>query len=229
MRLRQKLFLGYMIIGVIAVGAEWFTLNELKKITESFEKNLPEKVQSLVNASREDDLSKLIRYYDEVLTQSARNYAFTQDKKWETRYRNIEPKLDAAIKEAIQGGDQVDSAFFSNVDKANLALVKMEYASIELVNSSRAEGAVKILEGGDYWTQKALYAKGLDDYVEKRKDREGSASDDLMTTVDSAIRQNQLLIGQYTWMVLISVIIVCAATIAIPVLVLRTFSEPSQQ
>lgn len=26
---------------------------------------------------------QLMRYYDEVLTQSARNYAFTKDKKWE--------------------------------------------------------------------------------------------------------------------------------------------------
>jgi CHASE3 domain sensor protein len=74
MGIRQKLLLGYLAIGVIAVGAELFTLNELKKIAETFERSIPEKVQSLTNASREDDLSKLIRYYDEVLTQSARNY-----------------------------------------------------------------------------------------------------------------------------------------------------------
>jgi hypothetical protein len=144
-------------------------------------------------------------------------------------YRSFEPKLDAAIKEAIKRGDQLDDTFFSNVDKANLALVKMEYASIELVNSSKADGAVKILESSDYWSQKALYTKGLDGYVEKRKAREGHALDDLTTMVDSMIRHNQHLIGQYTCMVLISIIVVCAAAIAIPVLVLRTVSEPSQQ
>ena len=42
---------------------------------------------------------QLMRYYEEVLTQSARNYAFTQDKKWEQRYITIEPESDKIIKE----------------------------------------------------------------------------------------------------------------------------------
>jgi hypothetical protein len=229
MKVRQKLFLGTMAIGMIAVGTELFTLTKLKNITRDFEISLPAKIQSLAHASQEDDLSKQIRYYDEVLTQSARNYAFTRDKKWQERYKSFEPKLDMAIKEAIKNGDLLDAKFFAEVDKANLALVKMEYASMELVSNSRADEAVKILESSDYWTQKTLYNKGLDDYVEKRKAREGYASDVLTTTAASAIEQNRYLIRQYTRMVLVSIVIIVAAAIAIPILVQCTALEPSQQ
>ena len=32
---------------------------------------------------------QLMRYYEEVLAQSARNYAFTGDKKWEQRWSQV--------------------------------------------------------------------------------------------------------------------------------------------
>lgn len=46
-------------------------------------------------------LSNEIVYLDEVLTMSSRMNAATGNQMWEKRYRQFEPKLDAAIKESV--------------------------------------------------------------------------------------------------------------------------------
>lgn len=44
-----------------------------------------------------------IRYYDEVLTMSARMGALTEDLAWERRYDEVEPRLDQALARASAG------------------------------------------------------------------------------------------------------------------------------
>lgn len=106
--------------------------------------------------------------YCEVLTQSARNYALTRDKKWEKRYRAIEPLLDVLIKESINLCKKEDKKFIETLDKANIALVKMEYKAIELVNSGKADEAVQLLESTEYNDQKQILSGGLSNYVESK-------------------------------------------------------------
>ena len=48
-----------------------------------------------------EQLRGTIVHLDEVLTMSARMAAVTGDQAWEARYRQYEPQLDSAIKEAI--------------------------------------------------------------------------------------------------------------------------------
>lgn len=108
---------------------------------------------------------QLMGYYGEVLTQSARNYAFTQDKKWEKRYRTIEPESNKIIKESISVSTPENRKFFEILDTANQALVKMEYRAIDLVNNGNTKKAVKILESDEYEKQKKILAEGLTYYV----------------------------------------------------------------
>ncbi len=177
MRISQKLTLGFLaIVSLVAVVGS-ICLYQLHKITEPLEQDIPETVRVISESSRLDGLAQFTRYYDEVLTQSARNFAFTKDKKWEKRYRDVEPKLDRIIKEAIERGDEKDKEYFSSVDKANLALVDMEYEAIEFVNNGQAEKAVKILESQEYWNQKKIYEQGLRDYVQ----RKGARYDEALT------------------------------------------------
>ena len=98
----------------------------------------------------------LIYYYDEVLTQSARNYAFTQDKKWEKRYRESEPKLIATLEEALADGDHTDKEFLESIKKANLKIVEMEYRSIEHVNSGQTQQADRMISPASTtgWTER---------------------------------------------------------------------------
>ena len=137
------------------------SLSQEAAATVAVDEYSTESIRSLETASRLRELSLLIDYYDEVLTQSARNYAFTQDKKWERRYRESEPKLIATLEEALANGDRTDKEFLESIDKANLKLVEMEYRSIELVNAGQSQQAIDILESSQYWQQKRIYNQSL--------------------------------------------------------------------
>ena len=108
---------------------------------------------------------QLMRYYDEVLTQSARNYAFTGDEKWALRYKAIEPLSDKLLKDAIIHVDIDIKPFFVTMDEANTKLVKMEYRAVELVNEGKKEKAIKILESDEYSKEKKILAGGLEELV----------------------------------------------------------------
>ena len=60
-------------------------LMQLDRIAKPLDKDLPDSIGTITRASYLDSLAQFIRYYDEVLTQSARNYAFTREKKCRTR------------------------------------------------------------------------------------------------------------------------------------------------
>ncbi len=110
---------------------------------------------------------QLMRYYDEVLTQSARNYAFTGDKKWELRYKAIEPLLEQLLNDLIKNADDKTVQFFENIGLANIFSVKMECEALELVNKGKKEDAVRRLEGDEYSREKKFLAEGLENYVAK--------------------------------------------------------------
>lgn len=168
MKAGRKLIFGFSIVAALVAAVGGFSLLQMHKIAEPLTDEIPAIVNQMAETSHQDSTAQFIRYYDEVLTQSARNYAFTQDKKWELRYRQVEPKLDRMIKRAIEEGGQTDKEFFSGVDKANLALVQMEYKAIELVNSNRPWEAVEILESSEYWEHKDSYEQGLRNYIARR-------------------------------------------------------------
>ncbi|WP_157268431.1 putative bifunctional diguanylate cyclase/phosphodiesterase [Azohydromonas aeria] len=99
---------------------------------------------------------------DEVLTMSARMAAATGDLAWERRYREVEPRLDAAIKEALAlAPDAARGSAAAATDAANTALVTMENQAFELVRQGRAERAQQLLAGDEYTHQKRIYGAGM--------------------------------------------------------------------
>lgn len=108
------------------------------------------------------NLSDQIKYYDEVLTMSARMNAATGNSIWEKRYRKFEPLLDATIKESIRLAPQAyDSQDVKETDAANQRLVAMEYKSFELVNKGETLEAQSLLSGFAYESEKQKYASGV--------------------------------------------------------------------
>jgi two-component system sensor histidine kinase HydH len=124
---------------------------------------------------------ELMRYYDEVLTQSARNYAFTGDKKWEIRYKAVEPLSDRLLKDAIQNADDATRPFFVTMDEANTELVKIEHRALDLVNEGKREEAVRLLEGAEYAKEKKTLAGGLEDFASKVQAKQEMMSQDVLT------------------------------------------------
>jgi len=131
---------------------------------------------------------QLMRYYEEVLAQAARNYAFTGDKKWEMRYRAVEPMSDCLLKDAIANTDEKIKPFFIVMDNANMQLVKMEYKSIDLVNEGKKEQAIELLEGKEYANQRIVLAGGLENFITKIEGKTFS-SDDISDIMIPSVQQ----------------------------------------
>jgi len=68
--------------------------------------------ESVHRVSHKSYHAEMMQYYEEVLSQSARNYAFTSDKKWEQRYIEFEKLSDKLLKDAIKKADSSDKDFF---------------------------------------------------------------------------------------------------------------------
>lgn len=167
----------------LAISYQLGVINEQTDASMALSDRLPERFETLSHASHLDKLALSIKYYDEVLTQSARNYAFTGDAQWELRYRTAEPELDAVIKEAISEGGETEKLFFDTVNDANQALVVMEYDSIELVNQGMSAEAIKILNSDWYWQNKAIYSNALEQYISSRGNEYYMRSDEVVETI----------------------------------------------
>ena len=115
--------------------------------------------------------SEMMQFYDEVLAQSARNYALTMNKIWEQRYRQIEPISDKLLKNAIEitinDLDDEIKDFFLKMNTANQKLVKMEYVAIDLVNDSKHKQAIDLLDSDEYLQQRIILASGLEEFTKK--------------------------------------------------------------
>ena len=226
MRIMQKLVLGFLLISLMVGVVGYISLIRLDKVAAPLNKEIPEAIKTVGETSHLDSLAQLIRYYDEVLTQSARNYVFTGEKKWKKRYQSIEPKLDKIIKGAIKNGDERDKEFFSNVNKANLALVEMEYMSIELVNNDQMDAAIKILESSAYWNEKLAYEQGLRNYVQRRGVKYGESLLNSTKIIELATKDAQSLIKASSKLVFIFTIIALILAIGIGIYISRLISNP---
>ena len=166
MKLASNLSIGFLTVIISIIGVWSILLLQLNQIENQLA-DLQDSNKELQKTAELNDLATDIKYYDESLTQSARNYAFTGDVKWKERYSVDEPELDKTIKRSNELGDESDHEFFASIDNANLALVEMEYESIKLVDQGKSADAIKILESKQYWDLKKTYAQGLVSYAVK--------------------------------------------------------------
>jgi|GEM_PF-514944 len=175
--IRWKIIGGYIALALLTCVSGAISYRQITAIEAPLTKDIPQSIENIRKSSELDNYAQEIRYYDELLTQSARNYAFTEDTKWKDRYNAAVPELDRIIKAAIENGDDEDKTFFSSVDSANLALVDMEVRSQVDTDHGNTKDAIKILESKEYWDQKAIYSKGLQDYVHRRAAAKDSTID----------------------------------------------------
>ncbi|MCF7877321.1 MAG: PAS domain S-box protein [Candidatus Omnitrophica bacterium] len=196
-RLSIKILFWFSLFIIAIIATNFLFLYQLHRIDKPLREDLPADIKNIKKAERLDHLAQLVRYYDEVLTQSARNYAFTAEQKWKSRYQNIEPKLNKAIKEAIAKGSREDKKFFKSIDQANKILVRLEYQAIELTDQGNQEAAISILESSQYEKNKDKYQAGFGQYL-KRRQREhkqaltfsGKDVDITINTLDKMVKQS---------------------------------------
>jgi len=166
--MRNKMLWLIFTIVIIATTIGSFLIFRLYQISQFIGNNVPTVMKELEIKYQLDKLAEYVHYYDEVLTQSARNYAFTGDVKWKTRYNENVGNLDEVIKQAQVTGGEIEKEFFVTVDTANTALVEMEEDAMASVDAGDKTKAVAILESQAYSDQKKIYQAGLDEYLNFR-------------------------------------------------------------
>lgn len=111
-----------------------------------------------------DDLvvvTEAIRYYDEVLTMSARMAAYSGDGSWRQRYDKAVPQLDDAIGLAVAHVPKARAAL-EQTRQANQRLITLEQRAFLLAEVGRLLEAQQILGSAEYDGDKKIYSLGVD-------------------------------------------------------------------
>ncbi|HEX2805197.1 MAG TPA: bifunctional diguanylate cyclase/phosphodiesterase, partial [Kineosporiaceae bacterium] len=109
-----------------------------------------------------------IRYYDELLTMSARLAAASGDTSYVERYQQAVPKLDRVIGEAMSVvPDRAADDAVRATDQANQALIALEEDSFRRLAAGDRAGAYAYVTSTRYARLKAEYRQGMDVAVER--------------------------------------------------------------
>ena len=227
--INRKIILGFLVIVLIIAITGFSSLFQVRGITNTIIEEIPLSIEQLEKTSNLDALARFIQYYDEVLTMSARNYAFTSDIRWKTRYYDYVPLLDAAISESIEKGDEEEVNFFESVDIANIALIKMEEEAIENVDNGNYGEAIAILESKEYWRQKEIYKTGLINYVETRGENYEAALSISTEELSKISIDSQNTIKRVSYFILIAILLTLAVAFFVGFYVSRKISKPIKE
>ncbi|KAF6247973.1 hypothetical protein C6990_00540 [Nitrosopumilus sp. b3] len=186
MKIKTRLFIGFLLIGGFVGLMGIISIFQLQETSEHLNL-LDDNLDTLKTSERLLLHANKIQYYDEVLTQSARNYAFTGDEIWEKRYFEIEPLLSEELSGALDLGNNIEKSFFSSVNDANSNLVNLELEVIESVKNGNLKNAISILESQEYKSNKEIYQKSLMKYLENRNLEHTSIMEDSTTDVDISL------------------------------------------
>ncbi len=184
MKLNYLLISRVLLVAVLVGTVGYGSLSRLNLVVEPLNVQMPESIQQVRDASSMDSLAPLILYYDEVLTQSARNFGFTNDSKWFERYQTAKKEINLKIEEAIQNGDDKDRNILSSMSSAQIALESMESESIQLTSEAKREEAIGILDSEEYLYKKGIYLQGISDFVSASKVKNDKAINDLSTNLN---------------------------------------------
>ena len=205
------------------------SLYQLGQISDPLSRDIPGSFESINETEHLESLAHSIRYYDEVSSQSVRNYAFTHNRKWEQRYQDAKSKYDSMVKEAIDRGTERDKELLSSINKSHLALAEMENTSIELVNNGTAEKAVKILESSRYWDQKRTHEQNLQDYASTREAKLNEALSNSNRTVSLITKRTQNTTEYSRWLVSVFAIIALVLALGSGFIIARSIYIPLQK
>lgn len=111
-----------------------------------------------------------LRYYDELLTMSARLAAASGDTSYVVRYHRAVPKLGAVIRDALAVvPDPAANDAVGATDAANQALIALEEESFRRLAAGDRTGAYALVSSPRYTGLKAEYRRGMDTAIERMR------------------------------------------------------------
>ena len=105
-----------------------------------------------------------ISHLNEVSTMSARLNAVTGDRRWEARYRKVEPQLDESLAAlAMLARAEYEKNYAAQAKLAYGRLIEMETLAFALVSNERKEEAAELLFSQAYDVAKKQHSQALKD------------------------------------------------------------------
>jgi hypothetical protein len=151
-----------------------------------------------------------ILYLDEVLTQSARLGAFTNDPYWQARYHAHAPRLEQAMDRAIALASGA-GADLERTRDTKQRLIALELESFALARAGRHDAARDILLGPAYEEDRRAYSDGLTE-IRGHLARQGE-------DMERRLRRNLLLAGSV--LALLGLVVVSALLVVLQQLAKR--------
>jgi signal transduction histidine kinase len=123
-------------------------------------------VDAIAKQTKAQEIRGRLLLLDEILTNSARGYAFSADPSWQKRYDATVPLFDGALAEAKQFASAKSRvALDKETGWANSALIAFETHAFALAKAGRKSEAVNMIDGASYAKVKAKLAAGTDHFL----------------------------------------------------------------
>jgi diguanylate cyclase (GGDEF)-like protein len=149
----------------LVLGAVLTALVGVQVVSAAVQRSADRAADSRVQLARDVEQ---IRYYDEVLTMSARLAAATGDSSYVERYRQAAPELDRVVHEAQRlMSDRAANDAVRALDRAGRALSALAEESFRRLAAGDRTGAYAAVNSSGYAQLKAEYRQGLDVAIER--------------------------------------------------------------
>jgi len=223
--LKIRIIIGFFVIGIFVASIGSISILEFENSIQNLN-SIESNIKKLNKSQNLLSYAVNIKYYDEVLTQPARNYAFTENEIWKIRYFENEPLLSKELSNALKLGTEIEKEFFQQIDNANTNLVKMESSAIELTTSGNQDEAISILESQKYQEYKEKYQNSLAKYLESRNLEYTTLMMESTKEVDASMNAafestntSKIIIG-------VSIIIIVIGTLVLGLLISKSIIQP---
>lgn len=171
-----KLILGFIFIAALTGFVSILVFQEFNKLHTPLAEGIPQALKEIEQTSSLDSLIQKMLYYDQILTDSVRNYVRTGNRKWKYRYQDSEPQLDKTLKEAVAITEGDEKTIFEELQKAKTLYDDSEFQAIEAMDEGGLSRAQELLNGVVYWQLKERFKENLKSYETLRAKKRSEAS-----------------------------------------------------
>lgn len=156
-----------LALALLAVVVGGFGLTAYKQYQLSnttLQENLSGTVTDITSAANIHQSIQSLQFSEEMLAQSARNYAATSETHWKTQYDQSRHAFDATLADVRAGRDQAPSAELDRVINSANRLAVISAGAIQLAENNQAADAIEALSGSQYTTERTVLASSINDY-----------------------------------------------------------------
>jgi two-component system sensor histidine kinase/response regulator len=170
MKIFAKLLIGFLVISNLAALIGYIGLRQLEGIASLLSNEVTSSIDQYQRDSSIDVMTERIQYVQEVLDHSVREYAFTQEKRWQQRYFAFLYEMKPSIKSLINSSEAEDKPLFRQAQDARKTLAKIELLAIQHIKEGNTVRAIGVLQASDYKLNIRNFNNALRDYrLSKRR------------------------------------------------------------